>query len=98
MKDVWIFDPNYHKIWWTFALNFSNNNFINALRSYIKFSKECLINIQTLQSWLKNSAAPHLFNPLLSVWISDETLFLVFDKLILLREQFGGLKDNVTKS
>ena len=32
--------------------------------------------------WVKkNSAAPRFFNPLLSVWISDETLFLVFDIL-----------------
>ena len=30
----------------------------------------------------KNSAAPRFFNPLLSVWISDETLFLVFDILL----------------
>jgi len=29
-----------------------------------------------------NSAAPSFFNPLLSVWISDETLFLVFDILL----------------
>ena len=29
----------------------------------------------------KNLAVPHFFNPLLSVWISDETLFLVFDIL-----------------
>ena len=27
-------------------------------------------------------AAPRFFNPLLSVWISDETLFLVFDILL----------------
>ena len=30
----------------------------------------------------KNSAAPRFFNPPLSVWISDETLFLVFDILL----------------
>ena len=30
---------------------------------------------------LNNSAAPRFFNSLLSVWISDETLFLVFDIL-----------------
>ena len=29
----------------------------------------------------KNSACASFFNPLLSVWISDETLFLVFDIL-----------------
>ena len=36
-------------------------------------------NIQTLRSWLKSSAAPRFFNSLLGVWMSDETLFLVFD-------------------
>ena len=52
---------------------------INVLRSYIKHSKNVSSDIQTLRSWLKeNSAAPRFFNPLLSVWISDETLFLVF--------------------
>ena len=25
MKDGWIPDPNYHKIWWTFAFNYSKN-------------------------------------------------------------------------
>ena len=39
-------------------------------------------DIQTLRSWLKNSAAPRFSNPLLSVWISDETFFLVFDILL----------------
>ena len=39
--------------------------------------------IQTLRSWLKkNSAEPRFFNPLPSVWISDETRFLVFDILL----------------
>lgn len=39
---VWIYAPNYHKIRWTFALNFSNNN-IDALRGYVKHSKESFI-------------------------------------------------------
>ena len=39
-----------------------------------------LSDIQTLRSWLKkNLAAPCFVNSLLSVWISDETLILVFD-------------------
>ena len=25
VKEVWLCDPNYHKIRWTFALNFSKN-------------------------------------------------------------------------
>ena len=51
----------------------------NALRSYIKHRKSVSSDIRTLRSWLNNSAAPRFLNPLLSVWISDETLFLVFD-------------------
>ena len=44
--------------------------------------KNVSLDIQTLRSWLKkNSAAPRFCNPLLSVWISDETLFVVFDIL-----------------
>ena len=58
---------------------------INALRSYIKHSKECFIRYPNTSKLVKkNSAAPRFFNPLLSVWIPDETLFLVFD--ILLQE------------
>ena len=51
---------------------------INALRSYIKHSKECFIRYpNTWKLVQKNSVAPHFFNPLLSVWICDETLFVV---------------------
>ena len=31
----------------------------------------------------KNSAAPRVYDPLLSGWISDEALFLVFKKVLL---------------
>ena len=56
---------------------------INALRSYIKHSKECFIRYPNTSNLVKkNSAAPRFFNPLVSVWISDETLFLVFDILL----------------
>ena len=56
---------------------------INALRSYIKRSKECLIRYPNTLILVKkkNSTVPRFFNPLLSVWISDETLLLVFDIL-----------------
>ena len=37
VKEVWICDPNYHKIWWI------SLTIINALRSYFKHSKECFI-------------------------------------------------------
>ena len=75
VKAVWICDPNYHKIRKSFALIFAR--IINALRSYIKHSKECFIRYPNTSKL----AALRFFNPLLSVWISDETLFLVFDIL-----------------
>ena len=63
---------------------------INALRSYIKHSKECFIRYPSTSKLVKkNSAVPRFFNPPLSVWISGETLFLVFDKLLLLLEIQG---------
>ena len=56
---------------------------IDASRSYIKHSKECLIKYSNTEKLVKESLAePRFFNPLLSVWISDETLFLVFDVLV----------------
>ena len=79
---VWICDTNYHKILPTLASNFSKNNW--------SFEKQ----YQTLESVFhqisrhfevvkkKSSAAPRSFNLLLSVSISDETLFLVFDILL----------------
>ena len=36
-------------------------------------------DIQTPRNGLKNEAQPSFFNPLQDVWISDETLFGVFD-------------------
>ena len=80
MKEVWICDSNYQKSQWTFALNFST--IINALRNHIKLYKECFIRYPNTSKLVeKNSAAPRFFNPLLTVWISDETLFVVFDIL-----------------
>ena len=55
---------------------------MNALSSYIKQSKECFIrypNTSKLVKKKKSSAARHCFNPLLSIWISDETFLHVFD-------------------
>ena len=39
VKEVWICDPNYHKIWWTFAWPFFLR-IVNALRSYINETLE----------------------------------------------------------
>ena len=69
---------------------------INALRSYIKHSKYCLIRYPNTSKLVKkNSAVPRFFNPLLSVWISDETLFLVFDILLNLHAAFCDCLDLV---
>ena len=56
---------------------------MNTFRSYIKHAKECFIRFHNTSKLVKqNSAVPHFFDPLLSVWISDETLFLVFDTVL----------------
>ena len=81
MKEVWIRDTNYHKIRRSFALIFSKNYecfeklYQTLERVFHQISKHFEVG-------KKNSAAPRFFNPLLSVWISDETLFLVFDILL----------------
>ena len=52
---------------------------INVLRSYIKHSKKSFIRHPNTPKLVKKySAAPRFFNPLLGVWISDETLFFCF--------------------
>ena len=80
VKVVWICDPNYHKIRRTFTLIISKI----SLRSYIKHSKIVFHQISKhCEVGKKNSAAPGFFNPLLSVWISDETLFLVLNILLI---------------
>ena len=79
---VWICAPNYHKILVTLALNFSR--FIDHLRSHIKHSKACFIRcLNTSKSFekKKKTRLRVFFSTyyLLSVWISDETCFRVFD-------------------
>ena len=57
---------------------------INGLRSYIKHSKECFLRFPNSSKLVKKtSAAPRFSNLLLGVWKSKETLFLVFDILLL---------------
>ena len=56
---------------------------INGLRSYIKLSKGRFIRYpHTLKLVEKKIGCASFFQPLLGVWISDETLFLVFDILL----------------
>ena len=49
---------------------------------YTKHSKKCFVGFpNTSKRVKKHSAAPRFFNPLLSVWNPNETLFLAFDIL-----------------
>ena len=81
MKEVSICDPNYHKIRRSFALIFSKN--YECFEKLYQTLKRVFHQISKhFEVGKKNSGAPRFFNPLLSVWISDETLFLVFDILL----------------
>ena len=67
---------------------------MNVLRSHISL-KECFIRYpNTSKSVKKNLAVPSFLNPLLGVWIPDETLFLLFDIILhhkLIASHVGGL-------
>ena len=56
---------------------------IDALRSYIEQLKECFIRFPNTLKLVKKLGCSSLifFNAILSVWISDETLFLMCDML-----------------
>ena len=77
---VWICDLNYHKIRRTLALNFYEN-YLCIERLYQTLER---VFHQISKDWevgLKDEAQSSFFNPLLSFWISDEKLFLMFDIL-----------------
>ena len=61
VKKVWICDPNYHKIWWTFLLLISLR-IIDALRSYIKLSKECFIRYPNTSKLVKKTRLRLVFS------------------------------------
>ena len=53
---------------------------LNIFNMIISNTRKCVSSdIQTLRSGLKKRSAAEFFNQLRSVWISDETLFRVFD-------------------
>ena len=57
-------------------------------------------DIQTLRSGLENRGAAEFFNQLLSVWISDETLFQVFDIASQSKQKFTEFyvnEDHISK-
>ena len=51
------------------------------------------------EAFLRNSAAPHFLNLILSVWISDKTHLLVFDILhpVLLPFKYRSLKWDIER-
>ena len=75
MTVVWISDTNYHKILRTLSLNFSKN-YCSFEKLYPKLHSVFHPISRHLEVGFKN-----FFNPLLSVWISDETLRVVLDIL-----------------
>ena len=78
VKEVWICELNYHKIWWTFVSIFSKNyEWFEKL--YQTFERVFHPKSKYLEVGLKKLGCASFFQPLLGVWISDETLFLVFD-------------------
>ena len=63
------------------------------VREAISNIRKCFTRYQNTSKLVKkNSACTSFFNPLFSVWISDETLFLVFD--ILLQPSLVQTLDN----
>ena len=76
MTVVWISDTNYHKILRTLSLNFSKN-YCSFEKLYPKLHSVFHPISRHLEVGFKN-----FFNPLLSVWISDETLRVVLDILL----------------
>ena len=71
---------NYHKIGWTFALNFAIKKLM-VWEAISKTHKTVSSQYQAPWSWLKKRTWLCLvfFSPFLGVWKLDETLFFVFD-------------------
>ena len=58
---------------------------INSLKSYIKHLEECFLLFPNTSNLVKKkSVAPRFSNLLIGVWKSEETLFLMFDILLLI--------------
>ena len=56
-----------------------SGNVYKCLMSYIKHEEECFIRYPNTKKWVEKEAQLSFLNQLRSVWISDETLFRVFD-------------------
>ena len=75
---VWISDTNYHKILRTLSLNFSKK-YCSLEKLYRKLYSVFHPISRHLEVGLKKLGCASFFNPLLGVWLSDETLLVVFD-------------------
>ena len=82
MTVVWTSDTNYHKILRTLSLNFSKN-YCSFEKLYPKLQSVFHPISRHLEVSLKKLGCASFFNPLLSVWISDETLRVFLDILLL---------------
>ena len=75
---VWISVTNYHKILQNLSLNFCKN-YCSFGKLYQKLHLRSVSSISRhLKVGLKKHGCASYFSPLLSVWISDETLRVVF--------------------
>ena len=76
---VWISDTNYNKMLWTLSLNYFSTNYCSFEKLYQKLHPLFHSIPRHLKVSLKKLSCTSFFNPLLSVWISNETLCVVFD-------------------
>ena len=85
VKDVWNYDLNNHKKMVNFCFQLLSE--LLMVCKVLKHSTECFIGIpNTFRTWFKIlRCADSFFNPLLRVWKSNETHFLVFDVLLPLK-------------
>ena len=92
---VWISVTNYHKILQNLSLNFCKN-YCSFGKLYQKLHLRSVSSISRhLKVGLKKHGCASYFSPLLSVWISDETLRVVF---YVLREILVFLLFNTSTS
>ena len=71
-EGVWLCDPNYHKIRWAFALNFSRNYwYFEKLYTWKRVSS----GIQTLRGWSKKTRLRLVFSTHFSV---DDNIRICF--------------------
>ena len=80
MTVAWISDTDYHKIFRTLSLNFSKN-YCSFEKLYPKLHSVFHPISRHLEVGLQKLGCASIFNTILGVWISDETLRVVLDIL-----------------